>query len=162
MYATLMEWPLLYSPVGGFLIPLISEIMVLSNRLGRNVVYLVFPLCALPLLHWIRFCSIAEFITWCAQLFETACCYCHCGPVLTWYRSMLVKFWSSSLWLAVSNVSAVPKYYWSDPAPKIENLRKAELEIYSCKRFSGGTLLLCWDTWRYSGGMSAICIPQPN
>jgi len=147
-------------PFWGFPDPTDLKIMVLSNRMGRDVVYLVFRHCALPLLLWIRFGSMAQFITWCAYLCETAC-YCHCGPISTWYRSMLIDFWSHFLSLSVSDVS-IPKYYWSDPTPKVENLGRAELEIYRCKRFSGGTLLLRWDTWRYPGGMSAICSPQPT
>jgi hypothetical protein len=106
-----MDWPFLYSPIGVFLIPLTSEIMVLSNRMGRNVIYLVCPHCALPLLLWRRFGSMAQFITWCPLLCETAC-YCHCGPISTWYGSMLIDFWSSFLchfqsqmWVVYPNIT---------------------------------------------------------
>jgi hypothetical protein len=61
------------------------------------------------------------------------------------------RFLIFPLSLSVWNASGIPKYYWSDPTPNIENIGRAELEIYSCKRVSGDTLLLCWDTWRYPG-----------
>jgi len=127
---------------------------------GRNVVYLVCPHCGLPLLLWISFGSMAQLVCLVMRDFLLLLPLCtNINMILKHAYRFLIFF---SLLFSVSHVSGIPRYYWSDQTPEIENMGRAELEIYSCKRFSGGTLLLCWDTWRCPGGMSAICSPQPH